>query len=133
MDVREQGTRLRAEIERIKARAGKAHFPLGLRRSVVAWYQARRAEGVSTPSLCREIALSSTTVRRWIATTSVAGPQAAAHEVAPRFLALTLPAAAPAPHAAASLASPLRVVGPHGLRIEGLDVATLAELLRRLA
>lgn len=132
MDVREQATRFRAEIERIKATGGKAHFPLALRRSVVAWYQARHAEGQSPPSLCRELGLSSTTLRRWIATMAVDAPREVAREAAPSFIALTLPAPA-APRPAVALASPLHVVGPHGLRIEGLDVATLAELLRRLA
>lgn len=134
MDVREQATRFRAEIERIKATGGKAHFPLALRRSVVAWYQARHAEGQSPPSLCRELGLSSTTLRRWIATVAVDAPREAAREAAPSFIARTLPAPAPPPpRPAGALASPLHVVGPHGLRIEGLDVATLAELLRRLA
>lgn len=132
MDGREQATRFRAEIERIKATGGKAHFPLALRRAVVTWCQARHAEGQTTPSLCREIGLSSTTLRRWTATLAVGAPrEPAPREPAPSFVALTLPA--PRAPVAPRVAAALHVVGPHGLRIEGLDVAALAELLRRLA
>lgn len=125
MEVREETERLRREIARIKAKGGCPHFQPALRTEVVAWYQAQLSLGIRAEAACREIGLAANTLRRWAQEESGASARSSSSETtSAAFIPVTV---------ASTTAMTLRVLGPAGLRIEGLDLTALAELLRRLA
>jgi hypothetical protein len=128
MDLRDQAAQLRKAIEAAGPRNAKRKVPDTVRRAVVEHAAVRRAEGVGTEAIVRELGISPNTLARWA---GYRAPKAAAPRAAkaPTFhrVAVTPPATVAAP------AAPLVVYGPHGLRIEGLDVAALAALLARFA
>jgi transposase len=124
MDVEQ----LRVEFRKAVADAGErgrtTAYPLELRAIAVAYVEARTAQGVNGMAACRELGIGRDTFLRW--RRSLATPPRP--EDLPSFRPVEI-AAPTAPAAAATLV----VHGPLGLRIEGLDVAALAALLRALA
>ncbi len=99
---------------RLCERGRGKRFPVDLQRRAVAYYRSRTAHGSFLSAVARELGLPAPTLRRWVIDAPLAG-------------------AAPTP--AASAAAPVQLpvlVGPGGLRIEGLQVAEVAELLRAL-
>lgn len=108
-------TSLRAELTRIERRGRGRAYPTALRNRVATYMEARRAEGASVPIIGAELGMCVSTLLRW----TKARPSTAAFE---RVLVV----ADRAPPSA------LVVHGPCGLRIEGLDLAAVAELVRRL-
>jgi hypothetical protein len=93
-------------------------LPESLKREALACYRELRAGGTSAERAATRLGLSALTLEGWGKRSRVA--------FAPVVVEGEAVAAAP---------SSMRVVvlGPRGLRIEGLDVAGLAELLQRLA
>jgi DNA-binding transcriptional regulator LsrR (DeoR family) len=83
-----------------------------LRERAVAYAQARAAEGVSQRVIAGEIAVSAVTVGRWLREVSSAS---------------LVPVRVVAP----SRAHLFEVMTPRGLRVAGLDLDSLCELLER--
>jgi transposase len=114
--------RLRAELATAERSGSGRPYPLALRREAVAYVEARRKQGVGCVAAARELGVSAFSVGRWRASLSAA--------LAPVFRPVVL--AEPLELGSESGSSALVVHGPAGLRIEGLDLAAVAELWRRL-
>ena len=98
------------------ARSGVGRaYPAELRERAAAFVERRRREGASEGEIGRELGISPMTFRRWVAPRSTSG-----------FVLATVDAPRPAP-------IQIVVHGPHGIRIEGLDVDGVVALLERLS
>lgn len=131
MERSEEGVRLRKALQVAAPPRGCRRFPEPLMREVVAYLEARRAEGIGVETVGREIGLAGNTLRHWkdrIGATSRASMPETNSTPPSTFLPLALLAPAPT-----VFPPSLAVCTPQGLRVEGLDVAQLAELLRRLS
>ena len=108
------GKKLQEEL-RLVERSGQGRpYPEALRRRVAAFGALRAGQGAAHHTIARELGIADRTLARWSA------------EAAVRFVPVeVVVAAAPQPS--------LVVHGPCGLRIEGLDGAQLAALLRSLS
>lgn len=117
------GERLRAVVANAERSGSGRPYPAELRREVVAYVDARRGEGVGRVAAAREIGVSAFSVARWRAALGGGGRGFREVVLAERS------------ERAASLDGPHQLIvhGPSGLRIEGLDVAGVAELWRRLS
>jgi transposase len=115
--MREQfgAEQLRAQLRGMGERGRGRRYPAGVREQVVSYVAARRAEGISLRVAAQELGMPWRTVRHWVQGRGRRG-------AALRTLAI----------AATPGASTVVVHGPHGLRIEGLDLDQIAELLLRL-
>jgi hypothetical protein len=89
-----------------------------LRTAIIGYARQRHATGGSVRAIAAETGVSAESVRRWLA--------ARAHRAAP-------PALLPVEVLPSPPADGLVLVTPAGHRIEGLQVATAAALLRALA
>lgn len=99
-----------------KARAsGRRTYPAALREAVVRYASQRRAERVGRDKIAAELAMSAGTLDYWCGQTRPRG-------------SLTPVAIITEPESRREV-----VVECGPLRVRGLDVPTLAELLRRLA
>ena len=108
---------LRAALSELGPRGRGRAYPKGLLEKVLTYTVARRRQGARLVEVAAELALSDQTLSRWL------GEKRAAK----RFDRVEVVATAPAVSAAAS---PIIVHGPRSLRIEGLDLAAVAELVR---
>ena len=93
-------------------------YPEPLRRAAVAFATAARRRGETIASIAATLGLPAITLQRWLRR----------EQESPFRAAIIVEPATPFP-----AGSPIVVHAPGGVRIEGLDVAGLAELLRRLA
>ncbi len=118
MEIEKAAAEFRAAVRRAGPRGAGRRYPPALRRMAVDYFRRRRAAGTSVEAISRELGVKRHTIVGWTATPEVAA--------APAFLPVHLVADAPA-------ASRIVVHGPGGVRVEGLDLAGVAELLRRLA
>lgn len=121
MDAAGIRRQIAAERAAGRGRPGKG-FAAEVREQAVAYAARRRAQGVSQQVLATELGLAVTTLENW-------RHQSAHGAIVPGFRAVQLAHE----HAVEVVGSGVVVHGAHGVRIEGLDVAQLAELLRRLA
>lgn len=111
---REAGA-LRAELAGMERRGRGHRYPPELRTRVLAYAATQRADGVTPKEVGDELGMDWRTVKRWIEKEHVPGfEQVIVHDDAQKP------------------AGRLVVHGPGGVRIEGLDLDTLAELLRKL-
>jgi hypothetical protein len=115
MDTQREAANLRAELGRLVARGRGRAYPEALRLRATAYVEARRAEEAPTRTAGDEIGMDWRTLLRW-------SPRARGAT----FERVVLRGDTPT-HATA-----LSVHGPSGIRVEGLDLAGVAELLRRL-
>jgi hypothetical protein len=115
----DRGSRLRRRVAALGARRRGARIPALLRAEIAAYAAQRRAAGVRTKAIAREAGVSAESVRRWLA--------AAAARRRPRMSAVTV---AIGPERAAGS---VVLISPRGYRVEGLDVAGVAAVLRQLA
>lgn len=109
--------------ERLAERGRGKRFPKDLQRRAVAYYYARTHQGSFLSEVARELGLPPPTLRRWVLDAPPgADALVAEHPVeAPQHLPAVIgPSGRPV------------LVGPGGFRIEGLDLESLAALLRRL-
>jgi transposase-like protein len=100
--------------------ASQARYPEDLREEIAVVTRTVQAVGRSVYSLAREIGVSAPTLIEW-ARQPTRRPW--------RPVTVTAPPAAPE---AAPQVSPV-LVTPHGVRVEGLDVASIVTVLRSLA
>ncbi len=115
MDSKREAASLRTELGRLGPRGRGRAYPEAFRVRVIAYVEARRAEGASARVASEEIGVDWRTLLRW----APRSPPAVFERVLVRD---DLPVASPS----------LIVHGPCGIRIEGFDVASVVELLRRL-
>jgi hypothetical protein len=120
MDVTQRAERVRQQREQF----GHVHkgrpLPEELRREALFCWRAIRAQGIGAEAAAARLGLGVAALERWSG-----GSQA---------LAVLAPVTIEAePVLRPTLASRPVVHAPHGVRVEGLDVAGVAELLKRLA
>jgi hypothetical protein len=115
--LREESRRLRRVVVALDRPAPTTPVPAAVRQRVVAFAARARVAGWSRVRVARAIGVSVGSLRNW------------RHEPArlPQALVPIVVTAPPRP------APVLTVVAPGGYRVEGLDVATTAALLRQLA
>lgn len=116
MDLVKEAAAFREAVRRAGRRGPGRRYPPDLRRRGAEYLRARLAAGAPLSAVLRELGVRRETLAGW-ATPAEAGPS-------PRFVPVTVVGPA---------AGRIVVHGPSGLRIEGLDVAGVAELLRRLS
>jgi hypothetical protein len=109
--------RIRAAVQQLGERGQGKRFPERLRQRAAAYARDRVADGVTVAAIAEEIGVSGTSLGRWLLKYDA--------EPAPAFEEVELVDPEP-------LETSLLVHGPAGIVIEGLDVSSLAELLRRL-
>lgn len=103
-------------------------YPARLRQAGKEYVQRRISEGIVQADIARELGVSESTVWHW----AQASPQ-------PKQAPLTEPKSSAfktvkvvAERVSHGSAAKLSVVTPHGYRVEGLDVVSVAALLREL-
>lgn len=121
-------SRLLAALSRVAGTGRGRRYPRRLQRRVVKYYRLRSSQGLSDGEIAAELGIPSKTIVRWHE-----------HTPLPGRLALQAPAFEPVhivqPTAAVANTArgPIVVRGPAGLCIEGLDLESLTELVRRLS
>lgn len=116
-DVREE---LKSEVSKLGPRGRGRPYPKGLLEKVLSYTVARRRQGAKLIEVAAELGLHDQALSRWL------GEKRRANG----FERVQVVAAVPTVAAAAARA--IVVHGPRGLRIEGLDLAAVAELVRRV-
>jgi transposase-like protein len=111
---------IRAALVRGKVGLGRP-YPETAREAVKELVAQRRREGAGLSSVARELGVSATTLRKWVRKDRA--PSAPRTKTKFREVEVV-----PAPPASPTLI----VHGPAGLRIEGVTIADVAELVRRL-
>jgi transposase len=112
------GKELKHELSTLGPRGRGRPYPKGLLEKLLSYTVARRRQGASVLEVAAELGMNWRTLTRWV------GEKKAAR----RFERVEV-VATPTPASARALV----VHGPRGLRIEGLDLAGLVELMRRVA
>lgn len=115
-DTREE---LKIAISKLGEMGRGKRYPRPLLEKMLSYTVARRRQGATLLAVGGEIGMNWKTLARWL------GERKAA-----RFERVEV--SAPTPAVTAPMPLPIVVHGPRGLRIEGLDVSGVAELLRRL-
>jgi len=108
---------LRIELSALGPRGRGRAYPKGLLEKLLSYTVARRRQGAKLVEVAAELGMRNQALSRWL------GEKRAAK----RFDRVEV-VAAPAAIAATTIV----VHAPRGLRIEGLDIAAVAELVRRV-
>jgi len=108
---------LKAELSELGPRGRGRPYPKGLLEKLLSYTVARRRQGAKLVEVATELGMQNQTLARWV------GEKRAAA----RFDRVEVVPVAPA-----AVATSIVVHGPRGLRIEGLDIAAVAELVRRV-
>ena len=112
--VREE---LQLEISKLGPRGRGRGYPKGLMGKLLSYTVARRRQGAKLVEVAAELGMKSHTLSRWLGEKR---PSTSFERV--EVVATAAPAA-----------RKLIVHGPRGLRVEGLELADVAELVRRVA
>ncbi len=113
--VREE---LKLELSQLGPRGRGRAYPKGLLEKLLSYTVARRRQGASIVEVAAEMGMSFRTLGRWLGERkATAGFERVEVVAASRALAST---------------AKIVVHGPRGLRIEGLDLVAVAELVRRV-
>ena len=107
---------LKEELSKLGPRGRGRPYPKGLLQKLLSYTVARRRQGATIVEVASEVGISFRTLGRWLGERKAAGGFERVEVVA-------------APRAASSV---IVVHGPRGLRIEGLDLIAVAELVRRV-
>lgn len=110
---------LKVELSKLGPRGRGRAYPKGLLEKLLSYTVARRRQGASIVEVASEVGINFRTLARWLGARKTG-----------RFDRVAV-VAAPAT-TAAPVAPTIIVHGPHGLRIEGLDLIAVAELVRRV-
>lgn len=113
---------LSAAFSQVSRRKTGTRYPKSLRTRALAYTRARQTEGASIHKIAAEIGLAPHTLHNWLSP-----PSSTAASASAPFQRVELLPSRPQP------APTLRIHGPCGLVIDGLDLDTLADLLRRLS
>lgn len=125
MSTATESAALSAAFSQVSRRKTGTRYPKSLRTRALAYTRARQAEGFSLQKIAAEISLAPHTLRHWLtASVSTIAPEPADSATFQR-VELLPSRSQPIPT--------LRVHGPCGLIIDGLDLDSLADLLRRLS
>jgi transposase len=111
---------LRVELSALGPRGRGRAYPKGLLEKLLSYTVARRRQGASIVEVGSEVGINFRTLARWL------GERKAASFGRVEVVA------ARAATAAAAAPTMIVVHGPRGLRIEGLDLTAVAELVRRV-
>ena len=106
---------IRRAVERLEARGRGIRYPVELRAKLIAETWSRREAGGTLEAIGEELGVPWRTLARWCTAERKSKQGFRAVEI------VAVPSAMPVVH------------GPRGLRIEGLDIEGIAELVRRLA
>jgi transposase len=112
-DVREE---LKRTLSELGPRGAGKRYPKGLLEKLLSYTVARRRQGATLVAIGDEVGMSWKTLARWLGGRKTRARFERVEVIEP----------------VAAGARPLVVHGPRGLRIEGLDVGGVAELLRKL-
>jgi transposase len=112
-DTREE---LKSAISKLGEMGRGKRYPKVLLEKLLSYTVARRRQGATLVVVGAELGMNWKTLARWVGE----------RKARPRFERVEVVAAAP------SLPVGVVVHGPRGVRIEGLDVSGVAELVRRL-
>ena len=110
---------LRVELSALGPRGRGRAYPKGLLEKLLSYTVARRRQGASIVEVASEVGINFRTLARWLGARKTG-----------RFGRIEVVAAPVATTPA--VAATLIVHGPRGLRIEGLDLIAVAELVRRV-
>ena len=110
---------LRVELSKLGPRGRGRGYPTGLLEKLLSYTVARRRQGATIVEVALEVGISFRTLGRWLGERKGAAGFERVKVVA-------------APRASSSSAAAIVVHGPRGLRIEGLDLGAVAELVRRV-
>lgn len=124
MDWKQRSAAVRAEIARRHQQGARGRVPEALKAEVLECLRARRAQGATAEQVASELGLRHRLLERWAA------------EARPRDMRPALAGF----HAVQVVAEPAKALqrgglvvhGPGGLRVEGLSLEQVAELLRRV-
>ena len=108
---------LTSELSELGPRGRGRPYPKGLLEKLLSYTVARRRQGAKLVEVAAELGMRNQALSRWL------GEKRAAK----RFERVEVVAAS-----AATAATTIVVHAPRGLRIEGLDIAAVAELVRRV-
>ncbi|MEI9947923.1 MAG: hypothetical protein WDO74_10865 [Pseudomonadota bacterium] len=108
---------LKSELSELGPRGRGRPYPKGLLEKLLSYTVARRRQGAKLVEVATELGMQNQTLSRWL------GEKRAAK----RFDRVEVVAVPPT-----TIATTILVHGPRGLRIEGLDIAAVAELVRRV-
>ena len=117
-DMREE---LKSEIAKLGPRGRGRPYPKGLLEKILSYTVARRRQGAKLGEVAAELGLRDQALSRWL------GEKRSAKRFDRVEVVAAGPAVAPPP-----ATSTIVVHGAHGLRIEGLALAAVAELVRRV-
>ena len=118
MDIEREVMAFREAVKRAGRRGPGRRYPEDVRRRGAAYLRARQAAGAPLSAVLRELWVRRETLAGW------ATPAKTGADQSPRFVPVAV---------VDTPAGRIVVHGPGGIRVEGLDVAGLADLLRRLA
>ena len=108
---------LKGELSKLGPRGRGRAYPKGLLEKLLSYTVARRRQGASIIEVASEVGINFRTLARWL------GERKTSRFGRVEVLTSTTAAAA---------TTTVVVHGPRGLRIEGLDLAGVAELVRRV-
>jgi hypothetical protein len=110
--------RLRAEAQRLAhgKHPSQVRYPETFRRTAVAIVRSRLAQGGSVAQVARAVRVSEPTLAKWLRPTTLPVLRPVA------VTAMPMPAPQPCPV----------VITPNGIRVKGLDTASLVAVLRAL-
>jgi hypothetical protein len=111
---------LRTALAAVERKGAGRPYPEPLRRAAVAHYRHRQQQGASLQEVEAELGVSGMSLLRWSRRSAALTPGFREVEVIEAQPEVSAPA------------SGIIVHGPRGVRIEGMHVADVAELLRRL-
>ena len=123
MDVAKRAEGFREAVAKLGPRGRTTPYPKEMRDEAVGYAQERRAQGATWELIAQELGLGVNSLINWARGTRRSQKKPAFRQVELK----------PSEDVVSAEREALVVHGPGGLRVEGLTVATLAELLRRLS
>jgi len=116
-------------VGRISGRSKKWRCPLELQSRVVSYTKVCREHGEPYFDIAVRLGLVESTLTRWVRTEK-AKNEKVERKSEPGFRSVSIVAREPEEPETAPAGGDLRLLTPHGYRVEGLDLQTLAYLLR---
>jgi len=113
-------TAIRTAVAKLGPRGQGRRYPEALKRDVLAYLAARHEAGRGLKTTSVELGIPERSIKLWSSAPRPSGR--------PAFVPMVV-----TPLAAERPVPPIVVHAPGGIRIEGLDVSALADLVRRLA